>query len=146
MSDLTEQQAHNLELTRRAFDAFNPDSAEELLALTDPEVEVFSSDELANPGTFHGHEGYLTWLGRWLEAWNDFQIEVLAMEAVGERHVVTTVKQLARGKGSGIPVEMEVAFLTELSEDKERYVALHLYASAARARAVAKRRELGPSD
>jgi ketosteroid isomerase-like protein len=137
-------QAANLAVTQKAFAAFRPEAIEELLSLADPEVEIFASHDLANSGSFSGHEGFMTWMSQWMEAWDDYELNIQKMEAVGERHVVTSVKQSATGRGSGIPVEMDVAFMNEL--DGERYVALHLYPSRDEAVAVAKQREADRHD
>lgn len=141
MSEATPDQSRNLALSERAFAAFSADRFDELLAIADPEVEVFASSDLANSGSFSGHEGLMTWMGAWLEAWEDFKIEVRRMEPVGERHVLTTVLQSAQGKGSGIPVEMEVTFLAEV--EAEKFVALYLYTSWEDALRVAQQREEG---
>lgn len=137
----SEQQRQNLELTRRAFEAYDAENAEPLLALADEEIEVYMPPDLPNSGTFRGHGGYLEWLENWLEAWDDFSVEVRGMEPVGERHVVTSAVQTATGKGSGVPVEMQMAYLTEVSDGK--VVALHLYLTPEEARRVAAAREAG---
>jgi ketosteroid isomerase-like protein len=140
MAEPPERQRRNLDITRRAFAAFSPDAFEGVLELADPDIEIFSSDELANSGSFRGREGFVAWVGPWLEAWEGLQMEVREMEPVGERHVVTSVRQSATGRGSGVPVEMDVGFLTEVRGDS--LVALHLYATRDEAVKVAGEREL----
>ncbi|MFN2612985.1 MAG: nuclear transport factor 2 family protein [Solirubrobacterales bacterium] len=139
MSEIEDTQAANVELTRRAFEAFDPEDAAPILALADQAVEVYMPSDLPNSGTFRGHGGYLEWLGSWLEAWDDFSVEVRGMEPVGERHVVTSAVQTATGKGSGVPVRMEMAYLTEIRDAK--VIALHLYLTAEQAALVAEERE-----
>jgi hypothetical protein len=68
-----------------------------------------------------------------------FTVDIMRMEAVGERHVVSHARQSATGKGSGIPVEMEMAYMTETRDG--RAIALHLYPSADEARGIAAARE-----
>src|SRR5436190_5971988 len=101
----------NVERARAGLEAFNRGDVEGVLAVLADDIEIFSSPALANPGTFHGHQGYLQWVGDWLEAWEGLTIKVERIEPVGERHVVVAVRQTARGSGSGIPVEMETAFM-----------------------------------
>ena len=139
MSELSERQAGNLEVARAGYEAFQHSDLETVLGLTDPEVEIYLPPTLPNSGTFKGHEGYLTWLGRWLEAWDDFRIEVREMEPVGERHVVTTIHQSGIGRGSGIPVAMEVAYMLDIREGK--VAALQMYLDREEAVAVAESRE-----
>ena len=142
MTELSERQRKNIETTREAFEAFRAGDMERVLAMADPEVEVYLPPSLPNSGTFRGHEGYLTWLKQWLEAWEDFAIEVTAQEPVGERHVVTSVHQSGVGRGSGIPVEMDVAYVCEIRDG--RFAALQLYMSQEEAREVAEGREAEP--
>jgi ketosteroid isomerase-like protein len=139
MSEPSERQQTNLEVARAGYEAFQASDVEGVLALTDPEVEIYLPPTLPNSGTFRGHEGYMTWLGQWLEAWEDFRIEVLAMEPVGERHVVTTVHQTAVGRGSGIPVEMDIAYMSDIREGK--VAALQMYSTRDEAVRVAESRE-----
>jgi ketosteroid isomerase-like protein len=142
MSEPSERQQANLEVARAGYDAFQRSDLETVLALTDPEVEIYLPPTLPNSGTFRGHEGYLTWLNQWLEAWEQFEIRALEMEPVGERHVVTTVHQSAKGKGSGIEVEMEIAYMTEIRGG--RVAALQMYMDHNEAIRVARDRESDP--
>lgn len=139
MSEPSEHQRANLEVAQAGYDAFQRNDLETVLALTDPEVEIYLPPTLPNSGTFHGHEGYLTWLNQWLEAWDEFEIRALDMEPVGERHVVTTVHQSAKGKGSGIQVEMEIAYMAEIRGG--RVAALQMYMDHEEAIRVAIERE-----
>src|SRR6266487_5690026 len=132
-------QAENVARVQEGLDAFNRGDVESVLALLADEVEIFSSPELANPGSYRGHEGYLRWVGQWLDAWDELELELQRMEAVGERHVIAEVRQVARGRGSGIAVDMLVTFMWEL--DDEAMTALHLYPTWDVARKVAERRE-----
>jgi ketosteroid isomerase-like protein len=135
----TNRQARNVERVRTGFDAFNRGDFEAVLAVLDVEVEIVASRELMNSGRFRGHAGYREWLSGWLEAWDRFEPQIERIEPVGERHVVAGVRQSARGRESGIPVEMEVAFMFELGG--ETATALHLYTSWDEAVAEAERRE-----
>jgi ketosteroid isomerase-like protein len=139
MSEPSERQRENIEIARAGYEAFQRSDVATVLELTDPEVEIFLPPTLPNSGTFHGHEGYMTWLGQWLEAWDDFKIEVRGMEAVGQRHVVTAIHQSGIGRGSGIPVQMDVAYMLDIRGGK--VAALQMYLDRAEAVAVAEQRE-----
>ena len=103
-------------MARRGFEAFNSVGGEAVMKLLTEDVEVFSSPELANAGTFHGHDGYRKWFGPWAEAWQGLQMEVKAITPVGNRHVVTEVHQVGQGR-AGIEVSMDVAFLFEVTDE-----------------------------
>jgi ketosteroid isomerase-like protein len=135
------RQEENVVLIREGFADFERRDLEALLARLDPEVEVFSTPKLANSGTFHGHEGYLKWVGDWLEAWDEFKIEVQRVAPVGDRHVVTAVRQTGRGRGSGVPVEMKAAYMLEIRDRK--LVRFHMYSTLEEALEAARRGEAG---
>ncbi|HXE98988.1 MAG TPA: nuclear transport factor 2 family protein [Solirubrobacterales bacterium] len=129
----------NLELVRRAVDAFQRGDLEGVLAEAREDFEIFLPSNLPNSGRFVGLDGYSTWLGQWLDAWEDFTVEIVEMQPVGDRHVIATVRQSGLGKGSGIPVEMEIAYMWDVRDG--RLAALHLYPSREEAVQVAERRE-----
>jgi hypothetical protein len=78
-------------------------------------VEVYASPEMANAGRYTGHEGFLTWVSAWTDAWEEVTAEVRDNSLVGERHVVTSIHQEGRGRG-GIEVSMELAFLFDMND------------------------------
>jgi ketosteroid isomerase-like protein len=135
----TARQSRNLERVRAGFDAFNRGDFDAVLAVLDEDVEIVAARELMNSGTFHGHDGYREWLAQWLEAWEGFEPQIERIEPVGERHVVAGVRQSARGRESGIPVEMTLAYMFEVADATT--TAMHLYATWDEAVAVAERRE-----
>ncbi len=139
MSSQAEAQRQNVELVRRGVEAFQRGDLEGLLALTREDFEVFLPQNLPNSGTYVGYDGFRAWLGQWLDAWEDFTVEIVEANPAGARHVVADIRQSGRGKGSGIPVEMEVTYLWEVRGD--RFAAMHLYTSREEAIRVAERRE-----
>jgi ketosteroid isomerase-like protein len=144
MSSLDEAQWRNVELVRQAVEAFRRGDLEGVLRLFDEDLEIFLPQSFPNSGRYVGREGFLSWIGQWLDAWDDFAVEIERIEPVGERHVVADMHQSARGKGSGIAVEMDVAYLWEAREGE--LAAMQIYASRAEALEVAERRERGAAD
>lgn len=71
-----------------------------------------------------------------MEAWEDFQNEILRVEPVGRRHVVVDVHQRGTGRGSRVAVNREVSMLCEIRGG--RMVRFHLYSTHERALAVAR--------
>jgi ketosteroid isomerase-like protein len=143
MSEQSDRQRQNISVIRAGFEAFERGDGEFVLSQMDPEIEIYSPPALVNSGSYRGHEGYTRWLTDWLEAWNDFNIGTKhdEIEAVGDRHVLVPVHQTAVGRGSGVPVELDLCFMAEIAND--RLVALHLYPEVDEARGVAERRESG---
>jgi hypothetical protein len=71
---------------------------------------------MANAGDYRGHEGFVSWIRAWTDAWEQVSAEVTDNTPVGERHVVTTIHQEGRGRG-GIEVSMQLAFLFDVNDD-----------------------------
>jgi ketosteroid isomerase-like protein len=126
-------------LARRGFEAFNEVDAAAVLDILAEDVEVFSTPELANPGRFHGHEGYLSWVQPWIEVWEGLDMEVTEITLVGDRHVVADVHQTGHGR-AGIEVTMDIAFLFE-ADDEGRAAFLGLLPNREKAVALGHERE-----
>ena len=67
---------------------------------------------------YEGVEGAGTFLGGWLAAWDDWELEVEAFHDAGDR-VVALVRQRGRSKTAGMPVEMYFAQVWTLRDGKE---------------------------
>jgi len=105
-------------------------------AIAGDDVEVGAAPELPNSGPFHGHEGFVTWITQWLEAWGEFRIEVVEMVAIDDEHVLVEVAQHGRGQGSGLEVTQRG--LTYLATVRDDMIArLYLYPDRAAALAAA---------
>ncbi len=139
MTDPQETQRANVEAIRGGVEAFRRGDIDEVLALLHEDIEVYLPTEFPNSGTYRGHDGYRQWLGQWLEAWEAFDLEMVQIESVGQTHVVARTHQTARGKGSGIPVEMWIAYMWDIRDGQA--IALHLYGTPEEAIEVAERRE-----
>jgi len=98
------------------MDAFNAGDVPRMLALLSEDVEVYASPELVNAGHYTGHDGFVSWIRSWTDAWEEVSAEMIDNAAVGERHVVATVNQEGRGRG-GIEVSMELAFLFDVNDE-----------------------------
>ncbi len=103
-------------LARTGMDAFNAGDFEVVLAALASDIEVYASREMVNAGTFHGHDGFITWITAWTDAWEDISNEVTETTIVGDRHIVTAIHEEGRGR-DGIELTMELAFLFDVGDD-----------------------------
>lgn len=131
----------NVALAQAATEAFRRGDIDAFLATLDPEVEIFSTPELPNPGNFSGRDGWIEWTSEWFEAWEGFEVDVEDYEAVGQHHVLMTARQRARGAGSGVPVEMRIFYLAEYHDGLA--TRFHLYATREDALEAARAGEAG---
>jgi ketosteroid isomerase-like protein len=106
-----------IELAQGGMDAFNEGDMARMLARLTPDVEVYASQDLVNGGEYRGHDGFVSWITTWIDAWEEIHTDVTENTPVGERHVVTAVHQTGRGRGSGIEVSMDIAFLFDVDDD-----------------------------
>ena len=83
MTSTEDPRRTNVELVRRAVDAFQRGDLEGVLADAREDFEIFLPRSLPNSGRFVGLDGYSTWLGQWLDAWDDFTVEIVEMQPVG---------------------------------------------------------------
>jgi ketosteroid isomerase-like protein len=139
MSEIDDRERSPVEVVQHGVAAFQRGDLEEVVALGHDDFEIFLPPDLPNSGRYVGRDGFFTWVEQWLDAWEDFTVEITEVQPVGERHVVARMRQSGRGKGSGIPVDMEIAYMWEVADG--RFAALHLYASPEEAVQVAERRE-----
>jgi ketosteroid isomerase-like protein len=121
---------------RTAFESFERRDIDGVRAIAADDVEVGAAPELPNSGPYHGHEGFVTWIAQWLEAWGEFRIEVVEMVAVDDEHVLVEVDQHGRGQGSGLEVTQRgLAYLATIRDGL--VVRLFLYPDRAAALAAA---------
>jgi ketosteroid isomerase-like protein len=134
-----------IERVRAGMEAYNAGDIETVLSVFADDIEIYAPQDFLNAGTFHGHDGFLRWVSAWNEAWESFEIDVDAIEPVGQRHVVAEVHQRARGRGSGIDIDQRVAYVYELRDDGKCSFQ-GIYPEAEQAYAVAREREAAPAD
>jgi ketosteroid isomerase-like protein len=103
-------------LAQGGMEAFNDGDVPRMLAALTEDVEVYASPELVNSGTYSGHDGFISWISSWTDAWEQVTAEVTDNIPVGERHVVTAIHQEGRGR-AGIAVSMDLAFLFDVNDD-----------------------------
>ena len=119
----------NVEIVRNAFNAFNAfmrnEHAEEALAaLADPEFEYDwpAERDLPKPDHHRGVTEVFAFIKQVQSKWIDFVWEPLEfIEASGNR-VLTTVRQSARDRESGLPDESELFQVFKIRDGRVRKV------------------------
>lgn len=74
---------------------------------------------------YHGVEGAREFLARWLEAWDDWKVELKALRDAGEK-VVAIMHQQGRSRATGLPVDMEFAQVWSLQQGLQ--IRMEMYA------------------
>jgi ketosteroid isomerase-like protein len=79
---------------------------------------------------YEGADGARAFLREWMDAWENWEIEIDALHDAGDR-VVALLRQRGRSKAAGMPVEMFFAQVWTLRDGKE--ARMEMYSDAAEA-------------
>jgi ketosteroid isomerase-like protein len=101
-------ESENVATVLRFVDAFNRRDFDALVADTGPDVVLHEWPDAPDAQSYRGPDGLRRALESWFESWEWMQVEVEAIEEVGDR-VMTSLHQRARGKGSEVEVEIHAA-------------------------------------
>src|SRR3954453_16288146 len=108
----------NVEIVRRAFDAFTRGDTDGVLQLCHEDITITQPPEL--PGVSRqqrGHGGVREAFSIWPEQWDDYYIEILRTADSGD-YVVVTARTGGRGKQRGVGGKMEFAFVFTVQDEK----------------------------
>jgi ketosteroid isomerase-like protein len=112
----------NVELARRAFQAFNGQGLDGLLLYLHPEIEWTTTGAFLEAATYRGHDEVRRYIGALVNEFVDIHIEVEEVIDAGDQ-VVITARISGRGKSSGAPVELVMT--TVGSQREGKIVRLH---------------------
>jgi len=100
--------AENVEIVRRAFEAFNRDGPEASLAGFAPDVEWHDLADQPDAEVHHGHAGYLAAMEQFFGELEDYRVNLDEIIDHGEQ-VVGCVRVIGRGRTSGARFEQRLA-------------------------------------
>jgi ketosteroid isomerase-like protein len=124
----------NVEIVKRALDAFSSGDAAAFAELTAPDIEWTVGLAAVEGEVFHGREGVATYFERLGSAWDEFRFLADEFHDLGD--VVLVLGRLGgRSRGGGVPVESPVGAVWELRGG--RIWRLRAYLDQAQSRAVA---------
>jgi ketosteroid isomerase-like protein len=101
----------NVELHRRAVEAFNTRDVERFVALCDPEIELHSAVTVPGGAIYHGHDGVRMWYRDLADAFgSEVRLEPEAYFDLGEQTITFHLLH-GRGRHSGAHVAEPFAHL-----------------------------------
>jgi ketosteroid isomerase-like protein len=109
----------NVEIGLRTLDAFKRRDVDALVALLDPDVVWQENPEL--PGlreVYRGRAEVREWMVAILEVFENLHVEVAEITELGDDRVFAEIVLTARGKGSGVPVELRFWTVLWFAESK----------------------------
>ena len=96
----------------QVYAAINARDRAAIRALTGPDI-VFATTVEA----YRGPEALLEWMDEGDDAFDDFSVELLEVEELGE-HVVASMRQRGRGKASGAEVDDRITHVWTLRDGR----------------------------
>ena len=94
----------NVEIVRRAYEAWNRGDFDAAAAVLDPEIEWQMPANIPDAGTYRGPEEVRRRLEEFLEVWDEFTVTVEELIDEGNR-VIARIRYGGLGSGSGIEVQ-----------------------------------------
>ena len=108
----------NVELVRRAVEAFPRADMDEMLSYMDPELEWHSAIVGAAEGNVHrGHEGFRRWYADSFESFEELRLEWSEFRDLGDR-VLAFGRVRARGRESGVEIDSPMGWVATVRRGK----------------------------
>jgi ketosteroid isomerase-like protein len=101
----------NVEIVRKAIDAWNRGDLDAWLAGFAPEAEFHTSGRFVDGGVYRGRAGLARYWTEIHEDVEELSLSVIDMRAIGDR-VLYAVTGRGRGKRSGVPIEAPIWFVS----------------------------------
>ena len=105
----------NVEILRRADDAFQRGDLSAALADTDENVVASRVGPLPDLTAYHGREGMTQMLLDWVEGFDEFAMTAEEFIDANDDQVIVRIHQTATGTQSGAPIEADFWFLYTFS-------------------------------
>jgi ketosteroid isomerase-like protein len=135
----------NVEIVQQLFDQFQAGlERDDPGSWFDPDLvaedfEWIVPTPLDGRSVWRGREGFVEFLRTWTEQFDDWRIQVERWIDAGHNRVIALTRQTATGKGSGVPVELNLGQVWEF--EAGRVARVRAYLSHAEALEAAGRRE-----
>jgi ketosteroid isomerase-like protein len=117
----------NVEVVRRAYEAFNREGRDAMLEFLHHEIEWDESELPARrPGVYHRHEGVTRLLNENASLWEDINVVIDEIVEGGNDQVVAMIRVTGKGRNTGVDVELATAQVWTIRAGKAERVRLYL--------------------
>jgi ketosteroid isomerase-like protein len=129
-----------LDVVGAGWNAYFAGDVEGVIALMaeDIEVDLTNYDGWPEDPVYYGHAGFRRFMEGWLAMWERYEAGLHEIEEVSPGRVFTVSWQRGYGAGSRVPVEMTLAEIQEVRDN--RLVRMELWSDRRAARLAALRR------
>jgi ketosteroid isomerase-like protein len=94
----------DVEIIRRAIEAYGREGLDGTLRYYDPSIEWTSTGDYIEAATYRGHDGLRRYFGTMEDEFEDLRFEPVELIDAGEQ-MISSVRFTGRGNSSGAPVE-----------------------------------------
>ena len=110
--------SENVELARRAANAWNEGGTEAFLEYLDPGVVWEPPPESMEPGTYRGHDGVRNYIERLGEIFPERHVEPVEVIELDEDRVLALIRVFGKSERFGIEIDTTWAWLVRFSNGK----------------------------
>jgi ketosteroid isomerase-like protein len=121
----------NVEIARRAYDAFQRNGIEGLMPFLDEEIEWRNPEDSPIAGAWHGHDGVRDWFAQVSEAFGEMTFTPDEIREVSEGRILVLLHSRLTGAGSGVRMDVPFAHLIDMKA--ARATALRMYSDQRKA-------------
>jgi ketosteroid isomerase-like protein len=116
----------NVEIVRRAYEAFNSEGLDAHLEHFHPDAEYDITAAIGPyAGMYYGRAAIRSFLADYFETWEYVRMEPEDVIEVGEDHVVVPLRIHMRGKESGVAVDARPTNVWTMSDGKALRIAVY---------------------
>src|SRR5690242_8296979 len=109
----------NVEIVREGWKAWLRGDLPGVFRNFDPEIVWDTSHFRDWPeSNYYGIEGVQQFLEEWLEVWDEYEMSLEDVLATSDGRVVSLFCHRGKGRGSGIPIELEMAQVATLRDGR----------------------------
>jgi ketosteroid isomerase-like protein len=101
---------------RRSVEAFNSGDLQTLAELYQPDCEWRFMDEWSGSPVYRGHEGLAAIREEWWSAWEEAHVDLEEIVELSGGRLFLIARVAARGRESGVPVELALAQIVTLHD------------------------------
>jgi ketosteroid isomerase-like protein len=98
----------NVELVRRAFEAFANGGADALVEYATPDCVFYPDPAWIEEDQYRGRDGFIAFNRTQSATFGDFTVEIHEIRSVGDR-VLVLAELIGRAKSSGVPIRQQAA-------------------------------------
>jgi ketosteroid isomerase-like protein len=121
----------NVELMREAYEAYNREGINGILAYLDPEVEWRNPIESPNAAVFVGHHGVIEWQRMVDDAFKDMHFQPEHISQLRDGRVLASVRFRFRAPTGDVQVDVPFTHLVTWRDGKVTALSMHSSETAA---------------